>query len=257
MGICAAGTEAGCPDSGTIGAARTAATDFPNVRVFEIDSTGDKPKGPPTVALAGFTGIDHDHGVHAGVFGPDGRFYVTMRQRRTILGISATLDGDAEPLLPEGIVPFPRGFGFGRDGSLYLASGIGPSGEGDNTILVFDPDAPAQPRRLVIDPELSPLDLTVVPNGHIVVASEFPFRAPDAVVTVREYDPASGDLVRVFAPEGSVNFRQPRGLRLGPDGHLYCVGEAHAIAFDFSTGDFLGPVLRLPRLHGQALVLLE
>jgi hypothetical protein len=180
-----------------------------------------------------------------------------MRRRRTILGISATLDGHAEPLLPEGIVPFPRGFGFGRDGSLYLASGIGPSGEGDNTILAFDPDAPAQPRRLVTDPELSPLDLTVVPNGHIVVASESPFRAPDAVVTVREYDPASGDLVRVFAPDRSVNFRQPRGLRLGPGGQLYCVGEAHAIAFDFSTGDFLGPVVRLPGLHGQALVLLD
>jgi len=122
---------------------------------------------------------------------------------------------------------------------------------------VFDPDRPAQPRRLVTDPELSPLDLTVPPNGHIVVASESPFRAPDAVVTVREYDPASGDLVRIFAPDRSVNFRQPRGLRLGPDGHLYCVGEAHAIAFDFSTGDFLGPVVRLPRLHGQALVLLD
>jgi hypothetical protein len=191
------------------------------------------------------------------VFGRDGRFYVTMRRRGTILGISATLDGHAEPRLPEGIVPFPRGFGFGRDGSLYLASGIGPSGEGDNTILVFESDAPAESRRLVTDPELSPLDLTVVPNGHIVVASEYPFRAPDAVVTIREYDPASGDLVRVLAPDGSVNFRQPRGLRLGADGHLYCVGEAHAIAFDFSTGYFLGPVLRLPRLHGQALVLLD
>jgi sugar lactone lactonase YvrE len=191
------------------------------------------------------------------VFGPDGRFYVTMRRRRTILGISATLDGHAEPLLPEGIVPFPRGFGFGRDDSLYLASGIGPSSEGENTILVFDPDTPAQPRRLVMDPELSPLDLTVAPNGHIVVASESPFGAPDAAVTVREYDPVSGDLVRVLAPDRSVNFRQPRGLRLGPDGHLYCVGQAHAIAFDFSTGDFLGLVVRLPRLHGQALVLLN
>jgi hypothetical protein len=149
------------------------------------------------------------------VFGPDGRFYVTMRRRRTVLGISATLDGDAEPLLPEGIVPFPRGFGFARDGSLYLASGIGPSGEGDNTILAFDPVAPAQPRRLVTDPELSPLDLIVVPNGHIVVASESPFRAPDAVVTIREYDPASGDLVRVFVPSRSVNFRQPRGCDWG------------------------------------------
>ena len=114
--------------------------------------------------------------------------------------------------------------------------------------MVFDPDAPVQPRRLVTDPELSPLDLTVVPNGHIVLASESPFRAPDAVVTVREYDPASGEFlrVRVFAPDPSVNFRQPRGLRLGPDDRVYCVGEAHAIAFNFSTRD-VGPVLGLWR----------
>ncbi|HEX8910811.1 MAG TPA: PVC-type heme-binding CxxCH protein, partial [Humisphaera sp.] len=47
----------------------------PNVMEFEIDETGDKPKGPPKVVLTGFTGVNHDHGVHAGVFGPDGRFY--------------------------------------------------------------------------------------------------------------------------------------------------------------------------------------
>jgi hypothetical protein len=28
------------------------------------------------------------------------------------------------------------------------------------------------------------------------------------------------------------------------------------VAFDFSTGGFLGPVVALPRLNGQALVLL-
>jgi hypothetical protein len=190
------------------------------------------------------------------VFGPDGRFYVTMRRRRTILGISASLDGDAQLLVPERIVPFPRGFAFGHDGSLYLASGIGPSGEGDNTIVVLEPDAAARPRPLVTDPGLSPLDVTLAPNGHILVASESPFRAPDAVVTIREYDPANGDLVRVFAPDRSLNFRQPRGLRLGPEGHLYSVGEAHVVAFDFSTGQFLGAVVHLPRLHGQALVLL-
>jgi hypothetical protein len=33
----------------------------------------------------------------------------------------------------------PRGFAFGRDGTLFLASSIGPNSEGDNTILAFDP----------------------------------------------------------------------------------------------------------------------
>ena len=118
--------------------------------------------------------------------------------------------------------------------------------------------APApHPRRLVADPELSPLDLTIAPNGHIVVASEFPFGAPDAVTTVREYDAATGRLVRVFAPDPALEFRRPRGLRFGPDDHLYCVGEGHVVSFDFSTGGFVGPVVKLPRLNGQALVLLE
>jgi hypothetical protein len=192
-----------------------------------------------------------------GTFGPDGRYYVALRRRRTILAMPAALDGHAEPLLPDGIVPFPRGFGFGRDGRLYLASGVGPSGKGDNTIVVFDHDAGQRPRRLVTDPELSPLDLTLAPNGHIVISSEYPFGAPDAVVNLREYDPATGQLVRVFVPHPSVNFRRPRGLRFGPDGRLYCVGQDHLVAFDFSTGRFLGPVLQLSRLNGQALLVLD
>jgi hypothetical protein len=51
--------------------------------------------------------------------------------------------------------------------------------------------------------------------------------------------------------------RRRRGLRFGPDDHLYCVGEDHVAAFDFSTGGFVGPAVQLPRLNAQALVLLE
>jgi DNA-binding beta-propeller fold protein YncE len=188
-------------------------------------------------------------------FGPDGRYCVTMRRRRTILAVPAGLDGEGKFLLPEGIVPFPRGFGFGRDGELYLSSGVAPSGQGDNTVVVFDRSGTLRTPRLVTDPELSPLDLKVAPNGNIMVASERPFGAADAVSSVREYDPASGQLVRVLAPERSVGFRRPRGLRFGPDGRLYCVGEEHVVAFDFATGSFAGPVVHLARLNGQALVL--
>jgi DNA-binding beta-propeller fold protein YncE len=188
-------------------------------------------------------------------FGPDGRYYLTVRRQRTIRVMPAVLDGSGEFLLPEGVVPFPRGFGFGRDGSLYLSSGVGPSGEGDNTIVVFDRSGTLLVRRLVTDPELSPLDLKVAPNGDIVVASEWPFGGPDAVASVREYDPVTGQLVRVLAPARSVGFRRPRGLRFGPDGRLYCVGEDHVVAFDFRTGSFAGAVVHLPRLNGQALVL--
>jgi DNA-binding beta-propeller fold protein YncE len=191
-----------------------------------------------------------------GTFGPDGRYYVGMRRRRTILAMPAALDGAGENLLPDDIVPFPRGFGFGRDGRLYFASGTAPSGEGDNTIVVFGRAGTLCTPRLVTDPELSPLDLTVAPNGNVVVASEWPFGAADAAASVREYDPATGRLVRVFTPERSVGFRRPRGLRFGAGGRLYCAGEDHVVAFDFSTGSFVGAVVRLTRLNGQAVVLI-
>ena len=190
-----------------------------------------------------------------GEFGPDGRYYFTMRRRGTIGAIPAALDKKAGFLLPEGIVPFPRGFGFGHDGRIYLSSGVAPSGEGDNTIVVFDRSGALRTRCLVNDPELSPLDLKLAPNGNVVVASEWPFGATDAVTSVREYDPVTGQLVRVFAPGRSVGFRRPRGLRFGPGGRLYCVGEDQVVAFDFNTGNFVGPVVQLARLNGQALVL--
>ena len=179
-----------------------------------------------------------------------------MRRQQTIRQTPAALDAEEDYLLPEAIVPFPRGFGFGPDGRLYLSSGVGPSGEGDNTIVVFNRSGALLTPRLVTDPKLSPLDLKLAPNGNIVVASEWPFGAADAVPRYANTTRSPGKFVRVFAPERSVGFRRPRGLRFGPDGRLYCVGEDHVVAFDFRAGSFIGPVVHLARLNGQALVLL-
>ena len=190
-----------------------------------------------------------------GIFGPDGRYYVGLRSTRTIMAFRSGLDQAGEQILPPGIVPFPRGFAFGGDGRLFLASGIGPNGAGTNTIIAFAAGKRAQPRLLVADPELSPLDLLIAPNGNIVVSSEHPFGAPDAVTTVREYDPTDGRLVRVLSPNGLAESRNPRGLRLGPDGILYWVARDEVIGFDFARGRCLGAVVRYPRLNGQAVVL--
>jgi hypothetical protein len=190
-----------------------------------------------------------------GIFGPDGRYYVGLRSTRTIMAFRSGLDQAGEQILPPGIVPFPRGFAFGDDGRLFLASGIGPNGEGANTIIAFTPGKGAQPVVLVADPELSPLDLLIAPNGNIVVSSEHPFGAPVAVTTVREYDPMDGRLIRVLSPNGLAESRNPRGLRLGPDGTLYWVARDEVIAFDFAHGRCLGAVVRYPRLNGQAVVL--
>ena len=49
----------------------------PNVWVYTIDDSGDSPKpvGKPELIFTGFGGNNHDHGVHAFVFGPDGLLY--------------------------------------------------------------------------------------------------------------------------------------------------------------------------------------
>jgi hypothetical protein len=187
-----------------------------------------------------------------GTFGPDGRYYVGLRGARTVLALPPNLNSTGERVLPHGIVPFPRGFGFNAEGKLFLSSGIGPDGKGDDTIVAFSGDR-TRAVRLVDDPELSPLDLTVAPNGNVVVSSEHPFGAPAALTTVREYDSESGRLVRVFSASGLAEFRRPRGLRFGADGHLYCAAQDEVVAFDFTGGRCLGAVVRLPRLHGQAL----
>ena len=189
-----------------------------------------------------------------GNFGPDGRYYVGLRSERTIMAFTSQLDSEGEYVLPPQVVPFPRGFAFGHDGRLFLASGIGPSGEGNNTILAFDSDSLMLPSWKVRDPELSPLDLAIAPNGNIVVSSEHPFGSANAVTTIREYDHSDGRLVRVLVPTRDVRFQKPRGLRFGKHARLYCVGQDEVVAFDFETGDCLGAVARLPGLNGQAVI---
>lgn len=206
----------------------------------------------PVGKVVGDTGAIAGLNPGGGVFGPGGRYDVGLRDARTILALAPDLNSPGENVLPPGIVPFPRGFGFSAEGKLFLSSGIGPDGKGDNTIVAFSADR-ARAVRLVEDPEPSPLDLAVAPNRNVVVSSERPFGASDAVTTVREYDPDSGRLVRVFSASGAAEFRRPRGLRFGADGHLYCAAQDEVVAFDFTGGRCLGAVVRLDRLYGQAV----
>lgn len=188
-----------------------------------------------------------------GNLGPDGRYYVGLRSARTIAALPPDLDGAAQSILPDGVVPYPRGFAFGTDGKLFLASGIGPDGKGENNIVVFDPDGGLHASRFITDDAVSPLDLAIAPNGNVLVSSEFPFGKPDAECTIREYDRSTGSLVRVFRVDPGISFHRPRGLRFGPQGHLFCVARDSAIAFDFNDGRCLGPVVEMPRLNGQAI----
>lgn len=85
------------------------------------------------------------------------------------------------------------------------------------------------------------------------MSSEFPFVQPDATASICAYDGRSGALVGVFAPPPAVPFRRPRGLRFGPDGHLYCVARDAVVAFDYDSGYCFGAVVHHPRLSGQAV----
>jgi len=215
-------------------------------RVLALDTSG---------TVVRDTGVIAGLNPGGGVFGPDGRYYAGLRSARTILALSPDLNRAGEHILPAGVVPFPRGFGFDAAGRLLLASGIGPDGKGDDAILASALADRTRPRFLVQhDPELSPLDLIVAPNGNVVVSSERPFGAPDAVTSVREYHTESGRLVRVLSAEGLAALRKPRGLRFGGDGNLYCVAQDEVVAFDFRSGRCLGAIVQLSRLHGQALI---
>jgi hypothetical protein len=56
------------------------------------------------------------------------------------MAFSKELAPEGEHVLALEIVPFPRRFAFDSWGQLFLASGIGPVGEGDDTIVAFTPD---------------------------------------------------------------------------------------------------------------------
>jgi DNA-binding beta-propeller fold protein YncE len=187
-----------------------------------------------------------------GQFFTDDRYYVGLRSAGTVMAFSAQLDHEGREIFPRGIVSYPRGFAIADDGEVYLASGIGPTGEGDNAVVAFARLGSLPARLTIRDPGLSPLDLALAPNGNLVVSSEHPFGAIDATTSVREYARTDGRLLRVFTPKES-RFRNPRGLRFGPDGHLYCVARDEVIAFDFTSGRCLGAIIRQPDLYGQAI----
>jgi DNA-binding beta-propeller fold protein YncE len=227
----------------------------PDRRLLYVNSGSDR-----ILALDAAGHVVRDTGAIPGLdagggnLAPDGRYLVGMRGARTVAAFAADLAGAPQNVLPADIVPFPRGFAPGEDGTLYLASGIGPGGEGENNIAVFDADGTPLASRFITDDAVSPLDLAIAPNGNIIVSREFPFRSRDAVTSIREYDRSNGKLVRVFAPPSAIGFHQPRALRFGPDGHLYCVARDNVVAFDFANGRFLDSVVRMPRLNGQAVI---
>lgn len=50
----------------------------PKIMVFTDADGDDKADGPPQILFSGIAGVQHDHGAHAFVFGPDGKLYFNL-----------------------------------------------------------------------------------------------------------------------------------------------------------------------------------
>ncbi len=197
-----------------------------------------------------------------GKFGHDGRYYVTARTWKNIMAFDVNGESDPVVFVPGGLVTFPRGLAQSASGDWYLSSGADPvSGEGQNTILRFDAMGRLDQSFIVRDDALSPLDMEIGPNGHLFVASEFPFGDRRAITTVREYDPVSGRLVRVFDAgvdaRGERVTRMPRGITFGPDGELYASGADTVVRYKVASGVLDEIVLESPDIGIQSIVFVE
>ena len=60
------------------------------------------------------------------IFGPEGRLYVTLRRRGTVLALPASLGDQGIALLPDRVVPFPREFASGWTTGFISARALGP-----------------------------------------------------------------------------------------------------------------------------------
>ncbi len=99
----------------------------PNVFVF-TDSDGDDEADKKEVLFTGFGGVDHDHGVHAFVFGPDGKLYFNAgdqgRQVRFPDSEHPLTDRFGIPVINDGR-PYRKGMAFrcNLDGSDFEVLG--------------------------------------------------------------------------------------------------------------------------------------
>ena len=86
----------------------------PNIFVF-TDTDGDDKADKKEVLFSGISGVDHDHGAHAFVFGPDGKLYFNMgnsgHQLKTADGTRLIVDKAGNEVIGNG-KPYRQGLVF-------------------------------------------------------------------------------------------------------------------------------------------------
>ncbi len=125
----------------------------------------------------------------------------------------------------------PLGLAYGRDGSLYVADGIG------NSILRYNGQTGAALGVFATNGWYYPNGITFGPEGNLYadVASGIAGSASNYIAVI---DGQTGVSTRRFGDGVGLT---GRGLTFGPDGLLYAASlTAGVLRFDAATGDFLG-----------------
>ena len=87
----------------------------PHIMVFTDADGDDKADGKPEIVFGGIGGVDHDHGAHAFVFGPDGKLYFNVgndgKQLKTPDGSKFIVDKAGNEIAGKG-KPYRQGLVF-------------------------------------------------------------------------------------------------------------------------------------------------
>jgi putative membrane-bound dehydrogenase-like protein len=169
----------------------------PNVLVYTIEESADgpKPAGKPEVIFTGFGGVNHDHGVHAFVFGPDGRLYFNSGNDG---GSGHVKFGDGSPVVDV------TGSEVGRQGKVHRGKPRGRDNQGYTDGLAFRWD-PAAKKFEVLGHNFR--------NNYELCVDSF------GTVWQSDNDDDGNESVRLnFVMEGgNFGFKGPRGTDWGRD----------------------------------------
>ena len=188
--------------------------------------------------------------------GPDGYLYSTSGLSFfSIQRFDARTGAVVDVFASDGLLHFPQGLAFGRDGNLYVGNQQG-SGTGVNGVLRYNLNTGAFIDVFAVtgSPNVFPgLGIAFGPDGNLYLATSGNI-AP-GVGQVRRYDAQTGALIDIFASDPLLH--DARDLVFGPDGNLYVssVLGGDVLRFSGITGAPLGMFATLPGgggAHGLA-----